>query len=248
MKTDSDEPQFRQASNNLRLFERALRHLLTVSALIQPDAEPGSDLELEPAFVWNHSNNVAMLGSDFKILIGAGSFSTPALVARTMMESALILSAGVTNREIMREKLDYDLRQSLRRLERAEKELSTDLAKEKQILRDQLKAIRTGSTHSQTEKLDFLQIAKKAKCNSPAAYRNYYFILSFHVHADWLAFTQATQTPGLPIKIVRAATFSCAVAVESLLDFYPQISTPNNVRENIAIRQALREPHGVHSY
>ena len=229
--------------NDLELLARALEHLLKVSALIQPKAEPGSSVQLEAAFMWNHSNNVAMLGVDFQILIEAESFSGPILVARTMMESALILSAGATNHNIMREKIDYDLRQNLRRLEQAEKELGTNLTKEKQTLREHLKGVRDGSTHNQNEKLDFLQIAKRAKCDSTAAYRNYYFILSFHVHADWLAFKQAMTTPGPPIKAVRAAIFSCAVAVESLLDFYPQIANQADVRENRAIWQALVKGH-----
>jgi hypothetical protein len=228
--------------NDVELFARAREHLIKVSALIQPKAEPGSAIPLEEAFVWNHANNVAMLAVDFQILIEAESFSGPILVARTMIESALILSAGVTNRNLMREKLDYDLRQNFRRLEQAEKELGSDLTKEKQFLREHLKAIRDGSTHNQNEKLDFLQIAKRAKCDSTAAYRNYYYIFSFHVHADWLAFTQTVNTSGAPTKAVLAATFACAVAVESLLDFYPRISTKENLAENLAIWRGLGQP------
>ena len=55
--------------NDLELFARALEHLVKVSALIQPKAEPGSAVQLEAAFMWNHANNVAMLGADFQILI-----------------------------------------------------------------------------------------------------------------------------------------------------------------------------------
>ena len=144
--------------NDVELFTRALELLVKVSALIQPTVEPGTKVELEAAFMWNHANNVAMLGTDFQILIDAGSFSAPALVARTMMEGALILSAGAVNPSVMREKLDYDLRRNLDRLEKAEKELKTNLTKEKQTLDEQLKGIRAGSTH-------FLQIAKLTKCD-----------------------------------------------------------------------------------
>lgn len=225
--------------NAPELLARAIGHLLKVSALIQPKAEPGSAVRLEDAFMWNHANNVAMMGVDCQRLLESGSFSAPALLARTMMESALTLSAAATRADFMREKLDYDLRQNLRRVEQAEKELGTDFTKEKQTLRELLDGVRDGSSHNQNEKLDFLQIAKSAKCDSTAAYRNYYFVLSFHVHADWLAFKQAMAAPGPPIKAVRAAIFSCAVSVESLIDFYPQISNQTDVCENRAIWQAL---------
>jgi len=226
--------------SELELFSRALKHLGEVSGRIQPDADPGSAIKLEAAFMWNHSNNVAMLGLDFQLLIKADSFSGPVLMARTMMESALILSAGVTNPTLIREKLDYDLRKNYDRLKQAEKELGTDLTQEKRVLDAHLKAIREGSTHNQAAKLDFLQIARRAKCDSTAVYRHYYFVLSFHVHADWLAFVQTGTTTGPPIKAIKAAIFSCVVATESLLDFYPQMSNPSDVRENHEIWQALR--------
>lgn len=222
----------------MELLTRALRHLFEFSALIQPKAEPGSAVRLEDAFMWNHANNVAMMGVDCHRLLESESFSAPALLARTMIESALTLSAAATRTDFMREKLDYDLRQNLRRVEQAEKELGSDFTKEKQTLRELLNGVRDGSSHNQNEKLDFLQIAKRAKCDSTAAYRKYYFVLSFHVHANWLAFKQAA-TPGPPIKVIRAAIFSCAVAVESLMDFYPQISNQTDVGENRAIWQAL---------
>lgn len=52
--------------NTLTLFTQALGHLLEISALIQPKAEIGSVIEAETAFMWNHANNVAMLGADFR--------------------------------------------------------------------------------------------------------------------------------------------------------------------------------------
>lgn len=158
-----------------------------------------------------------------------------------MMESALNLSAAATNRGFMRKKLDYDLRQNLRRLKQAEEELGTDLTKERQILHDHLTAIRTGSSHSQTEKLDFLRVAKRAKYDSTPAYRNYYSLLSFHVHADWLAFIQALTTSGRPVKAVRVAVFACLVSADSLRDFYPHISTPESKQESFSLWQALGE-------
>lgn len=229
------------AMSDLNLFSRALKHLVEVSGRIKPDADPGSAIKLEAAFMWNHSNNVAVLGLDFQLLLEAGSFSGPVVLARTMMESALFLSAGATNPSVMREKIDYDLRENYRRLKRAEKALETDLAKEKQILDAHLKAIRAGSGHNQNAELHFAEIAKRAKCDSTAAYRNYYFILSLHVHADWLAFIQAGTTGGHPVKAVRAAIFSCAVATEALLDFYPEMSNPTDARENRIIWKALVE-------
>ena len=229
--------------NGLELFGRALEHLVRVSALIQPKAEPGSAVKLETAFMWNYSNNVAVLGADFRTLIDAGSFIGPVLVARTMMESALILSAGATKRIVMREKIDFDLRQNIYRLEKAEKELGADLTMEIQTLSEHLKSVREGSTHNQKATLDFLQIAKRANFDSTPAYRNYYFVLSFHVHADWLAFMQTAASPSIPDKAVSAAIFACAVAVESLQDFYPDIKNQSDLSENREIWKALAEPH-----
>jgi hypothetical protein len=42
-----------------------------------------------------------------------------------------------------------------------------------------------------------------------------------------------------PVKAVRAAIFSCAVATGTLLDYYPEMSNPADVRENRIIWKAL---------
>ena len=217
------------------LFERAF---LQLSKLLE-SCHPISQASLENAFVYNHANNVVGLGANLRFLARGQAMPGAPVLARVMLESSYNIAAAAADLGFVRDKIDFDARETEKRMRQIETEFSTDMSGFLKDVQDFLTMHRTGSAHSQTRNLKTLTVAKLSRVPLASNYRTHYSYLSRHVHADWFGLMDQDGHASVELKYLAPAAFACGLTCAGLYDVFPSIRTAERTTEIATILHEL---------